>query len=301
MAERPPLWRRLFAIADAAVERLTDEWAAFFRAARTRVRRTDLTEELSAANILPATQAVRQIVEQTIERPARRTMPDFAMRIVEEAGQATTATLAPRPLVPLAPFPAPPYVTGLADTEQWVQQHIGVQIRNITETTMQTVRQTLQEGWREGLHPRVLARQLRGNIGLTPRQASAIEKQAAKWTEQGMPARAVQKGVRQLQERAIRQRAETIARTETLAYSNYGSHSAIQQYVRRGIVDEGVLVRQWLPTTDAKACPECLSIPGMNPHGVGLHEEFQTPFGPLLLPPAHPACRCAVITTTSRT
>lgn len=294
MADRPPRWRRIFAIADAAVGDLADQWQAWLRGLQRRLRSTDFTEVLAAPNILPASQLISQVVQTTLETPVRYDLPPVARGIVEEAGQATTEAIRPS-------IQAPPYVTGLPETALWIDQHVGVLIRDVSQTTMLTVRQTLQDGWREGLHPRVLARQLRGMTGLTPRQAGAIEKQAAKWQAEGMPAASVHKAVRQLQERAIRQRAETIARTETLAYSNYGAHSAVQQYVRRGVIDENSLVRNWIFTTDSKCCDDCASIPGMNPNGVGLNEEFQTPFGPLLLPPCHPRCRCSVSTSVRGT
>jgi hypothetical protein len=47
-------------------------------------------------------------------------------------------------------------------------------------------------------------------------------------------------------------------------------------------------------------CSICRAIPGMNPDGVGLHEPFQTPIGPIMHPAAHPACRCAVVLTFAR-
>ncbi|HEX6827165.1 MAG TPA: phage minor head protein [Nitrospiraceae bacterium] len=289
MADRPPRWKKLFLIADAAVGDLADQWQAWFRGLQRRLRSTDFTEVLAAPNTLAASALISQVVQHTLETPVRQELPPTATRIVEDAGQATVEHI--RPTVQ-----DPPYVTGLPETALWVEQHVGVLIRDVSQTTMLTVRQTLQDGWREGLHPRVLARQLRGMTGLTPRQAGAIEKQAAKWAAEGMRAAPLQKAVRQLQERAIRQRAETIARTETLAYSNYGAHSAVQQYVRRGVIAEADLVRQWGYTSDSKCCDDCASIPGMNPNGVGLNEEFHTPFGPLLLPPAHPNCRCYIST-----
>lgn len=281
MAERLPIWRRLWSIADSAVGDLADQWQAWFRGLQRRMRSTDFTEVLAAPNILPAQALISQIVHATLETPARKESPIAATRIIEDAGQATVEHLAPT-------VQAPPYVTGLPETEQWIQQHVGTQIRAISESTMQTVRQTLQNGWREGLHPRVLARQLRGMTGLTPRQAGVIERQAAKWAAEGLPAASVQKAVRQLQERALRQRAETIARTETLAYSNHGAWESLRQYALRGLVDESRVRRYWLLTPGA--CDLCVSLASNYPDGVGLHE----PFGDVLHPPLHPNCRCAV-------
>lgn len=281
MAERPPFWRRVFAIADTAFGAFADQWQAWLRGLQRALRHTDFTEVLAAPNTLAAQALISQTVQRTLETPARKELPSMGTSIVEDAGQATTQALAPT-------VQAPPYVTGLPETAQWIDQHVGVLIRDVSQTTMLTVRQTLQDGWREGLHPRVLARQIRGMTGLTSRQAGAIEKQAVKWAAEGMRAAPLQKAVRQLQERALRQRAETIARTETLAYSNHGAWESLRQYALRGLVDESRVRRYWLLTPGA--CDLCVSLASNYPDGVGLHE----PFGDVLHPPLHPNCRCAV-------
>jgi hypothetical protein len=283
-----PLWRKLHAIADSARDRFTALWQHFFLDARLRVSREDLTDVLDRPNVLEAQMRVTQLWEQAVERPARRTLPDLGMGVVEDMGQAATIALAPRLTGDTV------YTTGLAETEQWVQTYIGRQITAITDTTLTTIRRTLQEGWRAGTPPKALARELRDVIGLTPRQATAIARQEAKLVAQGQAPSQVRRAGEQLRRQAIRQRAEVISRSESLAMGNYGAHSALDQSVRRGYVDESRIRRHWLATTDSKCCEDCLAIDGMNPDGVGLHEEFQTPFGPLLLPPGHPNCRCAV-------
>ncbi len=47
-------------------------------------------------------------------------------------------------------------------------------------------------------------------------------------------------------------------------------------------------------TPDDRLCPLCELVPDLNPDGVGLDEPFQTAAGPVMYPPAHPLCRCAV-------
>ncbi len=98
----------------------------------------------------------------------------------------------------------------------------------------------------------------------------------------------------QYAERLISLRAETIARTETLDATNFGAQESWRQ-----AVDEGYLPAEakqfWIVTPDDRLWPICVEIPGMNPDGVGLDEQFETPEGPVDRPPApHPNCRCSI-------
>jgi len=95
-------------------------------------------------------------------------------------------------------------------------------------------------------------------------------------------------------ERLISLRAETIARTETLAATNYGAQESWRQAVDDG--DLPAASKQfWIVTPDDRLCPICVEIPGMNPDGVGVDEQFETPEGPVDGPPApHPNCRCSI-------
>lgn len=285
-----PGWRRVLAVADAAVARVQSLWHGLFLEVRTRLRPASLEEAIQAPNILEAHMRVAQVWEQVVERPARSLLPIIGEAVVEEAATAVIPEmnhLIGRPVT---------YTPGLVETRQAIDTLVGTQIRAISQTTLQTVRNVLQEGWRAGKHPRTLARELRQVLGLTPRQHQAIARQEALLRVAGESATQIRREVARLTQRALTQRALLIARTESLAWSNLGAYQVLAESVRRGYTEEERVRRQWLLTPGA--CPQCAQIPGMNPEeGVGLRQEFETPYGPLLLPPAHPACRCT--TTTS--
>jgi hypothetical protein len=187
------------------------------------------------------------------------------------------------------------YTTGLPETAQWVNEFVGTQIRDITATTRQAVQQTLRAGWNAGTAPRVLARQIRDVIGLTPRQAQTIARLRDQLEAQGKTAAQVQRSVDQATAKAIRYRAETIARTESVNLANRGSYETLLNAVRRGYVAAERIRRFWGLTPGA--CETCQEVPEMNPDGVGVYEPFQTPLGPVMFPTLHPRCRCR--TTTS--
>src|SRR5690606_4496035 len=76
----------------------------------------------------------------------------------------------------------------------------------------------------------------------------------------------------------VEQRAEVIARTETLRAFNQGAIWQYQQY--------GVRRIRWLAATDERTCPWCRPL-----HG----QLFPIERVPLGGPPIHPQCRCKAI------
>jgi len=286
---RLPAWRRLLALADAAATKLTTLWSGLFTDARGAVRIETLASTLEAPNILEAQALVSQTWHVAVELPARRILPVLATETVQDAGRLMG------PTVSRLTGQAVTYTTGLPETAHWVNEYVGTQIRDISATTLKMVQQVLREGWQAGTAPRALARQLRGVIGLTPRQQRAIERLRGRLEAQGQTAMQVQRSVEQATRQAIKYRAETIARSESVTLANRGSFETMQTAIKSGFVDGNRVRRYWL-VTEETACPNiCAPIPGMNPDGVGPDEAFHTPVGPLLYPIAHPRCRCSTI------
>lgn len=89
-------------------------------------------------------------------------------------------------------------------------------------------------------------------------------------------------------------RAETVARTEAFRATQMGIEDSWTQAVRSGSVDEKLVRRFWIVTRDERTCELCSPIPGLNPKGVELRKPFQTPKGPQMRSPLHPACRCPI-------
>lgn len=102
------------------------------------------------------------------------------------------------------------------------------------------------------------------------------------------------KMARAYRNRALRNRGETIARTETLDALQEAKHEAFRQTVERGAARPEDVRRFWRTAQDELVSDEHRLIPGMNSDGVGLEEPFQTPSGPVMRSPARPRCRCDV-------
>lgn len=236
----------------------------------------------------------------------------------------------------------------------WLQTYSLGLIRQIDETTREGVREVLISGMRAGQNPRDQARSIKPVIGLTARQAKAVDNfkkelesfhlrgGAAGWNLGGKISRApggaqtyaldadgnvkdgilerrlrdfrfdgtlknamatgkplteaqIDKMVAAYSRKYLQFRAQTIARTEALRTTNFGIQDAWRQAIDEFKVPEQLVRRQWIVARDERLCEICGPIPAMNPkRGVKFGQPFNTPQGPMTLPPAHPNCRCTV-------
>lgn len=176
----------------------------------------------------------------------------------------------------------------------------------------------IQRGIAERLPPDALARRIRDMLGLTDRQAMAIENYRRALEEgdpealrrvlrdrrfdasaeraiggEALDEAKIDRMVARYAERYQTYRAMTIARTETLRAANAGRRAAWLQYADRRNLPAGDVVRFWQTAADERVCQICRPIPLMNPSGVPLNGLYDTPDGPVRMPPdPHPSCRC---------
>jgi hypothetical protein len=186
---------------------------------------------------------------------------------------------------------------------------------DIEATAQATAQQIVSDGLARGLPASVIATALHETIGLSIREATAVQnyRQALQGGGKGALQRAlrdrrfdgtVRRGdfsaeqidrmVNRYADRFRAYRASRLAITEAMRAANQGRRAAWAQYIdRTGIGNDGVR-RFWLTAGDELVCPICSEIPGLNPDGVGFNEPYKTPIGDLLAPPEpHPLCRCS--------
>lgn len=164
-------------------------------------------------------------------------------------------------------------------------------IRELADQSREAIRGVIQRAFEDGMHPRVAARHIRDIIGLTERQALAIDNLRRKLKEDGLPMKRIEEITERYARRFQRERALSIARTETIRAANAGQQLLWQQAQQQGLVDAIRTYREWIVTPDDKLCEYCLKLDGVR---VGLNEPFNTDFGLIMHPPMHPNCRCAV-------
>jgi SPP1 gp7 family putative phage head morphogenesis protein len=86
------------------------------------------------------------------------------------------------------------------------------------------------------------------------------------------------------------ERADLIARTETMRASNEGQQEAWDQAVEEGLLT-GTERQEWIVTPDDRLCPICEPMDGVV---TDLDGYFDVDGDQIDGPPAHPRCRCTI-------
>lgn len=167
-------------------------------------------------------------------------------------------------------------------------------IRSITDTQRATVR-AVMGGALEGQYTGdKAARLIRDTVGLHPAWAQAVVNQRERVYQSALkdgltPVKAEAKADKQSERYAaklLRRRADNIARTEILTSENLGRFATWADAIGNGYgrPDD---VKEWDAELN-ECCESCRAI-----HGEQV--QWDQPFSNgLLMPPAHPSCRCAV-------
>jgi SPP1 gp7 family putative phage head morphogenesis protein len=181
---------------------------------------------------------------------------------------------------------------------KWVREHTATLVKQISETSRAALRATLADGINRGRHPTQLAKDLKRNLGLTERQGSAVSRYWASLEAKGLPYAKIEARAQKYAERLLKQRAKTIARTESIAAVSQGRAQLWQQLQEDGVFPEGT-VQEWLTANDDRVSEEiCAPMHGQR-RPVG--EPFTTGEGQDIdAPPAHPNCRCTVVLVQGR-
>ncbi len=195
---------------------------------------------------------------------------------------------------------------------RWAQQHAGNMITNVNRETVKAVRDIIVRGQREGLNVRNQAQLIRSVVGLTDRDARAVDRFYIGLLED-VSERQARRQRDIMANRLLRRRAENIARTETIRASNMGTQLGWEAAQDQGFLPQSAQ-KVWIATEDSRTCPICAVLDG---EVIGMRDGFNvdrqavsfTQDGddfrvaetvPLKrpsierTPPAHPSCRCTV-------
>ena len=222
------------------------------------------------------------------------------------------------------------------DAEAWLQNHSAELVREIVDDQRQAIRETLTTGMARGVNPRSVALDLVGRrgasgsrvggvVGLTSSQAdwvrayrdelagdnplAALERKlrdkrfdrtVRRYAKLGepIPAELREKMVAAYKSRALRFRAEALARTEAMAALGESRKQAMQQAVASGALREELITKVWRSARDKRVRDTHAAMDGQV---VKLNEKFRSPGGALLDFPGDPSapvgevvnCRCA--------
>lgn len=220
-----------------------------------------------------------------------------------------------------------------SNTARFLQGYQAERIRQIAQEMRETISQIIYREASAGRSPIATARLIKENLGLTAHQESAVENYR-RYLEEGdrralenrlrdarydpTVARSIKEGVPPnkvkinamvdaYRRRYINRRAQTIARTESMAMIQSGQDQYWKQMVQAGVAIESEIRRKWIVTRDSKLRDAHAAIPALNKDGVGLNEPFRSPLGMIRYPgdPSASAanrinCRCALFTRIER-
>lgn len=165
-----------------------------------------------------------------------------------------------------------------------LEQEIASRIEGISEETREAIRSTVVRGFREKIDPMSLARILRDVVGLSTPQALSVMNYREGLLNAGADPSSALEQSRRYADQKVRDRAETIARTEVMTALNRGQDLSREQAVEEGYIDPEDTMKVWVVTPDELLCPICEPMAGA---AVAIDEEFEEEG-----PPAHPNCRC---------
>lgn len=173
--------------------------------------------------------------------------------------------------------------------QRWLKRHTGQLITRMGRTTREAVSVTLRNGIKRGLHPSTLAKELRGQLGLTKPQAVAVARRRMALEAQGVAQGRIDQITEQYTKRLINYRARVIAHHESMEAVNRGRFELWKQLVDEGALPEDVQ-REWITSRDDAVCPICGPMHGQKR---GLAEAFEGGDGSVIGgAPGHVGCRC---------
>lgn len=324
--------RQAAAELERVLRRLEPRVAAAFRAAMKGVRDRATLRALAAALErgeigialeLAGAEAYRAALSGSGQAPGAASVQEELLAAFREGGVAGQRQL-PRTLALRASL-------DLTNPEavKFVSEYLPTMIREVSEASQRAVQDAVLRGFREGRPLPTIARDVRDVVGLTSKQGravtnfrrqleegaldagkppltrrlSAVERRQAHqiWAAGGEGrTKRVDALVDRYRESLVNRRAKDIARTEVHRAHLEGQEELWRQAEERGLIDPAVTRRFWVITPDTRLRDSHAAVPAMNPNGVGLHEPFDTPVGPVMAPgkSGDPGfdinCRCTV-------
>ena len=177
---------------------------------------------------------------------------------------------------------------------QWAQEQSALLITNISEEQKDVIRSVIANAFSQQRTVDQTAASVRQFIGLTRRQEVTMLKfnrnNVNRLVSEGMSIGDAERKAMSLaqkyRDKLIKTRARTIARTEIQMAQNNGRYLGFQQAVEQGYSPRDS-IKRWVVAN--AACLDCAPLRG---YTVFWDQEF--PNG-LLMPPAHPNCRCTAV------
>lgn len=259
-----------------------------FRAVMQRVKDAHTLAKLEAALEAGRVAEVLDDVTEDVERAAKATAQS-----IEAVQLATSHEVADK--VAQASGKIVSYDTTNPRAVDALRRQALRRVGGLTQQSREVVTAILVDGINRGINPRQQAKAIRETIGLSPSQAKAVQAYRASLeaptplvsddpeAPAPKPAKArtqteIDKLVERKADRALKQRAETIARTEAKAAVHEGMEDGYQQAVDSGVLEADRLECKWHSTSaNSRAWHRSMNqqtrpwgVPFTSGHGVSL-------------------------------
>lgn len=173
----------------------------------------------------------------------------------------------------------------LPDAVKAAKARAAKMVTEISKETERAIRNAIALAIKNGTPPLQAAKEIRELIGLTSAQAQAVLKFREQMKKQGLTQAKIDAAAEKYSTRLLKDRAESIARTEIMDALNAGQQAAWEQAQAEGLLSPNA-TKEWIVTPDDLLCPECGAMDGKR---VPLDEDFEDGD-----PPLHPNCRCTM-------
>ena len=186
----------------------------------------------------------------------------------------------------------------------WLSERGAEFVTVCTQEQKDAIAALVTKKMRDGHTVDELSRLIRPCIGLTEGDAKAatrfydnivatLKKEHPRMKPENIRKKALD-ATQKYAERKHRQRAMTIAQTESAFAYNRGADEGIRQAQAEGYL--GIMKKRWSTSGDDAVCELCASLEGVE---VGMDSDFNIGGrllfrGQHMLPPAHPRCACAI-------
>lgn len=162
-------------------------------------------------------------------------------------------------------------------------------IVRITAGQRDAIRQVIVDSITHGYDPYLAGVMVSNLVGLFPRWQRAVTTYYNTMLDNGAPGRVAIARANQYGDHLRAKRGLMIARTELMRAQNYGRLDGWrEQGDEQGLFDTATSEKKWHAAPDA--CDQCAEMAGVKV--VGIETPFDTNWGMILMPPAHPHCRC---------
>lgn len=175
--------------------------------------------------------------------------------------------------------------------EPWSRQYAALLTEQTVVQSDEAVRESLARYIRDGLPPDTIGNRIRTIFGLDPRSAKAVDNYRDGLARAKTPGGVLARMVVQYADKSRAQRFDKIGRTEAMTSMNFGRQILFDQAVLRGALPVGAK-KTWVTAIDERVCPTCRPMDGQT---VPFKESFSLGGARLMVPPAHPNCRCLIV------